>query len=105
MFSVDLYINKSVCFCTGMTQEKNDCKLIRHLYRHMHIGISSIIKSFLSRRNVFIFSVFIFIISRLSGIRFWHRSPPPHTCWDVGLVARVSMSLISPPFLIKSNTL
>jgi len=30
------------------------------------------------------------------GIRFWHRFPPVG-----GLVARVSMSLISPPFLIK----
>jgi hypothetical protein len=41
-----------------------------------------------------------FIISRFSGIRFWHRFPSVK-----GLVARVSPSLISPPFLIKSNTL
>ena len=42
-----------------------------------------------------------FIISRLfPGIRSWHRYPDLS-----GLVARVSQSLISPPFLIKSNTL
>jgi hypothetical protein len=41
-----------------------------------------------------------FIISRFSGIRFWHRFPSVK-----GLVARVSPSLISPPFLIKPNTL
>ena len=41
-----------------------------------------------------------FIISRFSGIRFWHRFPDLS-----GLVARVFPSLISPPFLIKSNTL
>jgi hypothetical protein len=41
-------------------------------------------------------SVFIFIISRVLGIRFWHRFPEYS-----GLVARVSLSLISPPFSIK----
>ena len=46
--------------------------------------------------NVFIVLVFIFIISRFSGIRFWHLYPDKS-----GLVARVSQSLISPPFLIK----
>jgi|LSQX01.1.fsa_nt_gb hypothetical protein len=45
-------------------------------------------------------AVLIFIISRFPGIRFWHLFLPCVINTDK-LVARVSLSLVSPPFLIK----
>ena len=81
--------------------KNNGVLLLRKvIYRYMHIGMSGMMKLLWVRWIEFIVFRVNFIISRLFpglGIGTFIT-----ICW---WVARVSPSLISPPFLIKPNTL